>query len=65
MTIDNSLQLYNHHIISCHYTSSQAGFSFYHLAFVLLDDLVEIHRILNLNKGLYFKISPLWCKNAT
>jgi len=44
------------HIISCHYTSSQAEFSFRHLAFVLLDDLMELLRILTLNKGLYFKI---------
>ena len=29
-------------IISCHYTFSQAEFSFCHLTFVLLDDLMEL-----------------------
>jgi len=43
---------YDHHIISCYYIS------LCHLAFVLLDELVELHRILTLDKGLYFKIGP-------
>ena len=52
----------NHHIISCHYTSSQANFSFCHLAFVLLNDFMDLHHILTLNKGLYFNTSPLLCE---
>jgi len=51
----------NIHIISCHYISSQAEFSFRHLTFVLLDDLMGLHRILTLNKDPYFKILQFLC----
>ena len=49
----------NYNIISYHYTSSQAEFSFCHLDFVLLDDVMGLHLNLTFNKGLYFKICPL------
>ena len=55
----------NHHIISFHYTSSQTEISFCHLAFVLLDDLIGLHRILALNKGFYFKICQFFMLKVT
>ena len=36
----------NHHIISCYYTSSEAGSSFCHLPFVFFGDLKKLLRIL-------------------
>ena len=37
-------------------------YSFCHLSFGLLNDLLELHRILAFNKSLYFNIRPFCCQ---